>query len=524
MKEATHRRDQGSASDIFGLEALTAVPAQPGAMTGPGGRPWRVVAICPCFNRPQDMELLLTDFARQDTRGIDFWVVIVDNASTQPLSTLRRPPELAVEFVRSEENTGGSGGFNLGMSHVLSGKGLTGRMGEPDFIWWVDSDARVSRRAMRSLVRVLARNTHVGAVGSAMGEIATGHIWEAGGKLYKKRGTFGPAAAGDIDRRALIRCDYVAACSAMVRTSAVRATGLFPENFIYYDDIDWGVQMRRRTGLVCRATRQSRAFHPPGIRRFTTWGRYYIARNGFSVIEMKGWGPLVRYRRAWFELPRAAAQAVMGLDELSELHLKGLQDAADGRFVRIEPRHLCKPMGFRPFVQLPGAVREAAAAFGPSASIYVHPLLKNKLPGFEALRRSLREIKFAWPRGTKRWKRRHLGANPVRDTLAAAARLLLGPTADVAIVPTGWPSCWFRGRVVFQVTSDGFLSRPVRPWRQAWNAAKIISRGTRLALRLAAKSPGIRPLPPAPAWNPEAPATHAGAPPHAERAQPVTAV
>ena len=274
------------------------------------GRPWRVAAVCPCFNRPQDLEVLLQDFAKLQIPNITLWVTIVDNASTKPLSTLKRPEGLKVEFVRSEVNTGGSGGFNLGMSHILSGQGLTGEMGEPDFVWWVDSDARVSRRSLQALVKVATRDASIGAVGAAMGEIATGQIWEAGGKIMKKRGTFCPAARDDMDRRAVIKCHYVAACCALVRADAIRATGLFPPNFIYYDDIDWCIHMTKKTGLVCRATRKARAFHPPGIRRFATWARYYIARNGFSVMGLLGLGPVVRLRRVLFELPRAAAQTM----------------------------------------------------------------------------------------------------------------------------------------------------------------------------------------------------------------------
>ncbi len=466
-------------------------------------RPWRVAAVCPCFNRPQDLEILLQDFAKLDLRGITLWVTIVDNASTQPLSTLRRPEGLAVEFVRSEKNTGGSGGFNLGMSHILSGKGLTGQMGEPDFVWWVDSDARVGRRSLRALVNVLATRPKVGAVGAAMGEILTGQIWEAGGKIEKGRGTFGVAAAGDIDRRAIVKCHYVAACCALVRTDAIRRTGLFPENFIYYDDIDWCVQMTRRTGYVCRATRKARAFHPPGIRRFATWGRYYIARNGFSVMAMKGLGPVARFRRAMFEIPRAAAQTLMGLEELSELHLRGLNDAAAGRFESIEPRDLLKPIGMKPYATMPVAVKAALAEAGPNATLFVHPFLQNNLPFFEQCRGALKQIDFKWPARRKAWRKRQQGGHVIGDVLGAAWRALAGPDADVAIVPTGWPTNWFRGKVLFQVTADGYLVRRVKPWRAIAKAVGVYWRGFTVATRLAMRSPGIRPLPPAPAWSPQ---------------------
>jgi len=509
MRTAPHPAPAATNGAVLGLEALTPLSTDARSpASGPDGtpdapqRPWRVAAVCPCFNRPQDLEILLRDFARQDLRGIDLSVTIVDNASTKPLSSLRRPPGLDVEFLRMETNSGGSGGFNAGMTHVLRGDGEFAHKGEPDFVWWVDSDARVGRRCLRSLVSVLAKRPLVGAVGAAMGEIPTAQIWECGGRIFKSRGTFGPAARDDIDRRALIKCHYVAACCALVRASAIRETGLFPENFIYYDDIDWCLSMTRRTGLVCRATRKARAFHPPGIRRFATWGRYYIARNGYSLIEILDLGPAARFRRALFELPRAAAQTIMGLDALGALHLKGLRDAAENNFAPIEPKDLIGPLGFQPFSKLPERVREELAAFGPYATLYVHPLLKNSIPGFEPMRAALRQLSFAWPRDWRKWKRRQQGSHLFGDLVGAARRALLGPTADVAIVPTGWPTNWFRGRVMIQVTADGFLVNRPRPLDRARKAGRLLAEGLGLALRIAVSPPPARPLPPAPQWAP----------------------
>lgn len=504
------------AGPVVGLEALTTSHSQPDhalvngssprgtdSSEAPGARKWRIAAICPCFNRPQDLEILLQDFARQQNiHNIEFWVTIVDNASTKPLSTLTRPPGLRVEFLRLEHNSGGSGGFNAGMTQALSGAGLAGEIGPPDFLWWVDSDARVGRRCLSALVRVLERHPTVGAVGAALGEMATAQIWECGGRIFKSRGTFGPAARDDIDRRALIKCRYVAACCALVRADAVRATGLFPDNFIYYDDIDWCLHMTRKTGLRCRATRKARAFHPPGIRRFATWGRYYIARNGFSLIDILQLSRFARFRRAFFELPRAAAQTMMGLDDLAALHLRGLRDAADHNFPAIEPKDLAKPLGFQKFETLPDVVAQQLALFGPHATLYVHPLLKNNLPGFEGLRHALKRIRFSWPANWRTWRKRQQGGHLLRDGVAAACRALVGPSADVAIVSTGWPTNWFRGRVLIQVTADGFLVKRLSPLRQVWRAAKLMAQGISLALRITANPPPLRPLPPAPAWKP----------------------
>jgi GT2 family glycosyltransferase len=455
--------------------------------------------VSPCFNRRHDLELLLADVASQDLRGIELWCVIVDNASTEPLETINKPQGLEVEFVRSPRNTGGSGGFNAGMARVLSGEGISARHGPPDALWWLDSDARVSRRALRELVRVLERRRDVGAVGSGLRDTSTGRIWEIGGRIWRSNGAIGPADTGAVDRRLLTRTDYVAACSALVRREAIEKTGLFPDNFIYYDDVDWCVRMTRATGLKTRATVRSRAYHPPADRRFATWSRYYISRNGFTMMSLLGLGRRARFKRVCMEVHRAVAQALMGLPELSELHLRGLADARDGRFEQVEPKNLLSPLGFRPYRDLEGAVATALEKAGPGATLWAHPLLRSRIAGLEDFTRAVRQMKISWPTSRHEWTNRALGGHLVKDGLGALRRLLLGPTADVAIVPTGWPSCWFRARTIIQITSEGFLVREIKRGRELSRAMGVLHRGLRLALSIALSPPAARPLVPAPA-------------------------
>lgn len=485
------------------------VPAEPSGK--PDARPWRVAAVIPCFNRPADLALLLRDLAAQALPGIRLWCVVVDNASAQPLAgAVPVPPGLRVEFLRLESNTGGSGGFNAGTARVLGGEGLTGELGPADFVWWLDSDARVARSCLRHLVRVLAARDDLGAVGSALCDRATGRVWECGGGINTWNGYVYPARAGDVDRRFLVKADYLAACSALVRPDAIRRTGLFPEVFIYYDDVDWCIQMRARTGLKVRGVPRSRAFHPPGDRRYATWGRYYIARNGFSHMATMGMGPRRRLRRAALEVNRAVAQTMMGLDELAELHLRGLEDAASGVCRRIEPRELMNGLSFRAFRELPQAVAQELAKAGPGARLYVHPILKSTIAGLEGFRRELPRLRFAWPRDRRVWSRRGLGGYLKNDAWQAFKRAVLGPDADVAIVPTGWPTAWFRAPVLIQITSEGFLVRRVPAWATIRKAVSVYGRGLKAGLRLALRDPGARPCPPVPAPAPGA-AAAAGA-------------
>lgn len=495
---------------VIGLEALT--PAINPALTAGSARdeianpirPWRVCVVSPCFNRHHDLQLLLADLSKQDLRGIQLWVVVVDNASAKPLSSVRAPDGLDVEFLRLPTNTGGSGGFNAGMAHVLSGQGISANYPPPDFLWWLDSDARAGRTALRELVRVMAKRKDIGALGSGMRDISTGRIWEIGGKIWRSNGAIGPAATGAIDTRFPSRADYVAACSALVRRDAIERTGLFPDNFIYYDDVDWCVRMRLATGLKSRACVRSRAYHPPADRRFATWTRYYISRNGFSMMTLLNLSKRARIKRVLAEVHRAVAQAIMGLPELSELHLRGLADALHNRFHKVEPKNILKPLGFKPYSELPAAINHLRAQYGPNATLWAHPLLRSRIAGLEEFTAQIPLININWPNQRYEWRNRALGGHLVKDGLGALRRLISGPSADVAIVPTGWPSAWFRGKTLIQITSEGFLIRDINRAREFRSALSVALRGFKLAIALAMTPPPPRPLEPVPARNPSA--------------------
>ncbi len=479
-------------------------------------RRYRVAAVTPCFNRAIDIERLLSDMARLDRRGIDLVVVVVDNASSVPLSQIPTPPGLEVEHVRLNENRGGAGGFNAGMAHVLSGSGIWARRREPDFIWILDSDARATKRCLRELIRAIRSRDDLAAVGSALVDPLTKRVYEIGGKLQRFTGYYVPAAQGSVDHRYLVEADYLAACSTLVRREAIRRTGLMPEIFINGDDVEWFLQMRAATGWRVAGAPRAIAYHPLPSRKFQTWVRYYTTRNSYAPLDCMGFGRVTRFTRGLVDTARATAQAIMGLPELADLHLQGMADAAAGRTVGFGPKGGIAPIAqstrMTPFVSLAEQVR-ASLMKRPGSRLFVHPILKVHSVDFDGLREQLDLLEVrATEHDHVAWGKRSLGAHRFRDMAAAMLRVLTPGKADVAIVPTGWPTGWFRGRTLFQITNDGYLVREITTRRSVGEAMRVIARGGLLALRLAMRRRQCNPLPPAPDRSGEArfAATNAG--------------
>jgi GT2 family glycosyltransferase len=424
----------------------------------------RIAAVVPCFNRPDDAQTLLGDLSNLRTPGMDLRVILVDNASSRPLHELNAPNGVHLTHLRLPTNTGGSGGYNAGMARVL---GLDGADAEwaafdPEFVWLVDSDARVGPGTLEALLRVMREDPRIVAAGPAICDPSTGQPFELGGHVNRKTGNFEPMVTGAAGVRGegdgLVEADYVAACCALVRAGAVRATGLFPDTFLNADDVEWCIRLRQRTGGRIVGVPWARAMHPR-FDRFPTWTRYYMARNALGPLRALGIGRRVRLRRALLEVPRAVQQEMMGRHDLARLHVLALRDAARGPtgsrgaagpgVVRVEPTASTPTLA--------GALRERLGE-GRGRAAVVHPRLLIDDAEREAVLEQIRRAGFVPgpPRGAGA-----SGTGLLRSCLGAVRRWMLGAEAPVAVVPSrGRPDAWFLGRINVQVVPGGHVLRP----------------------------------------------------------------
>jgi GT2 family glycosyltransferase len=499
---ASTQATSAQASTIPALNPRTGKPRR-----GSKGIPWRVAAVTPCFGKHKDVEKLLADLGKLDLRGIELWVTIVDNNTPVPISTVPVPPNVVHEHVRMTSNTGGAGGFNAGMLRVMNREGLTANYEQPDFLWLLDSDVRVARKSLRALIKALVKNRKKAcAAGSSLVDPKSGTTFEIGGRIDRQHGRWGPMHWGDHDRRGVLPCDYVAACSMLVWRDAVEQTGVMPDIFIHGDDVRWGLELARATRKRILAVPGSRAFHPRYEDKWGTWVRYYASRNHLPPMEVLRLGPLARMRHGLHQTARSIGQTMMGLDILSDLHLQGLEDGLADATKNTPPKPLpeiIKAVATKPLAQLETGLNEAIAAWkakhNREPSLYVHPMLIVHPHDFADIRTIVKKLGRERVGISKRdvsvWKRRHRSDHPIKDALGAGKRAIFGASADIAIVPTGWPSAWLRANTLIQVTPDAFLVREVRPWDRIAKAFGVAWRGTKLSLRLALRGNPPQQLP-----------------------------
>lgn len=444
------------------------------------------------------------DLLAIDRAGVDLRVILVDNASDVPLSTLRvvdpRSPEAGevtpwfpLEHLRLTENTGGSGGYNAGMRRALEyAVDRAAGPWDPDYIWMVDSDARVAPDTLARLLRVMQADPSIAAAGSAIADPLSGQVFEIGGHINRRNGNYEPYVMGSVGVRGLVDADYVAACCALVRAAAVRATGVMPDRFLNGDDVEWFVRIGQVTGGRIVGVPDSVAMHPR-FDRFPTWTRYYTTRNAFGPIACVDRGYKTRRIKAKREAIRAVQQSFMGRDDLSTLHVRALEDAGRGVVEGKAAPGVVNVLPMTPFAKLAPAIEEALAAEGLAAPT-LRPRLRVRVMPDLLLTPSEERVLFEQlnAAGIKRWSRTRAYRRSLHLQLLGVLVRGLGLVRrpHVAVVPArGQAFNWFAAPILVQVTAGGAFVRRTPRLATAARAVRWWVRAHAAMYRAALKTP-----------------------------------
>ncbi len=486
----------------------------------------RVAAIIPCHNRRDDAAALFSDLAALDLSGVDLRIILVDNASTIPLADLPAPA-LNVDHLRLNTNSGGSGGYSAGLSLALS---LNERLTEPEwtsfnpeFVWLVDSDARVPRDTLRALLSAIHSDPRIIAAGPAVADPDTRIPFELGGHINRRNGTFEPMVPGaagvqcamsDVGCRmsedaasrlgflhptsdithptsftphstSHIPVQYLAACCALIRSDAARAIGPFPDTFLNGDDVEWFIRMSQRTGGRIVAVPTALAYHPR-YDRFPTWTRYYATRNAHAPIDAVGAPRMAKFRRAMLDVCRAAQQEMMGRSDLTRLHMLGLKHAAQGRTTGIAPPGVIAVEPSTKSSDLLAALRDRLGSLS-GLTVAIHPALgipdRERAELLDALRVAECTI---LPLPT---------CGGLRARLTTISRWLGRARADIALIPArGRPDSWFSGRTLVQLIPGSAAIRAPHRLAAPVRAGYSLVIGTTRAIRIA-RRPRVGPSP-----------------------------
>lgn len=234
------------------------------------------VAVVICNWNRQDYIIKCIDSVLK-SKKIVFDIIVVDNASTDDsVKLIEEAFSDQVHLIVKEQNTGGADGFNTGIKYALS-KGY-------EYIYMLDNDVVIEEEALYHLYDLMKKNERVAVVGSKilyMNEPE--RIQYLGAQVNWNAFLLDHNYSNVLDHEELpevIYTDIVPACSLLVRSEVIlKAGGMDPEYFIYFDDVDMCYSMKQLGYEVCVYTK-SVIYHARGVlNRQTTFADFYSRRN-----------------------------------------------------------------------------------------------------------------------------------------------------------------------------------------------------------------------------------------------------
>ena len=205
----------------------------------------RVVAVLVAYQRAALLQQALDALAAQ-TRAPDA-VVVIDNASTDDSADVARRHPLAPHVVALTRNTGGAGGFAVGLATAIATESA-------DLLWLMDDDTVPTPTALEELLS--ARDRYAGPVSA----LASRVVWSDGRDHPMNTPRRRPGASrAAIDRAAAVDAYPVRSMSfvsMLVDAGAVLDHGLpVADYFIWNDDFEYSTRLLRRgTGLYVPAS------------------------------------------------------------------------------------------------------------------------------------------------------------------------------------------------------------------------------------------------------------------------------
>lgn len=265
------------------------------AVSSAATSPVAVVVIHYC--QPESLRRTLAALSAQSLKPAK--VLVVDNGDGSSCRVVAA--EFGVDLHAMHANPGFAAAANVGLALLTS---------EFDAVLVLSHDAELAEGALDALVDTLALHPGAAIVGPILGNgRARDHVWSAGGGRRRWSGLPYHRAADmalrDVMGSTCEDVEWVDGACMLVRATAYRTVGGLDESwFLYVEELDWQLRLRR-AGWRILCDRRAVACQWPGL-----MPPYLEARNllRLSIRERNLLGAVVLVGRELRMMARAIAQ------------------------------------------------------------------------------------------------------------------------------------------------------------------------------------------------------------------------
>lgn len=242
-----------------------------------------VAALILNWNGYDQTKECLQSLANQ-THKPDIYVIDNNSSDGSGERIAKEFPDVQVLF--NSSNDGFGGGINFAAQTI--------NLNEYEYLWILNNDVLFSEsNCLSELLGTMDDNPEIGILSPKILKYPEiDEIWFEQAYVDWEIGDVGHRKEPMKDPNGTVYNDYIPLCCALVRTEAFRnVNGLAEEYFLYYEDVDFGVKVKRAGySLVtdCRATvyhRVSQSSTSSTQSYYNTRNRIIFARNFWENIS-----------------------------------------------------------------------------------------------------------------------------------------------------------------------------------------------------------------------------------------------
>ena len=203
------------------------------------------------YNNEKATKKFLLSLSTVNIPGICVEIIVVDNGSETPFVT----DDKNTIIIRSDKNTGFTGGNNIGIKKALE-RGA-------NFVLIINNDTVVSQNMISNLLKVLESDKKIGAVVPKI-YFSKGHeyhkekykdselgrvIWFAGGYMDWKNAQSVHIGLDEVDQGQYDKShkiNFATGCCILLKREVLETIGLFDKKyFLYYEDADFSQRITK---------------------------------------------------------------------------------------------------------------------------------------------------------------------------------------------------------------------------------------------------------------------------------------